>query len=53
MAYTKDLLKQPIPSIRNANTNTLEDSFAGKCQAFKTTLFPDPPKAPEIDLSNY
>jgi len=53
MAYTKDLLIQPIPSIRNASTNTLEDSFTGKCQAFKSTLFPDPPKAPEIDLSNY
>jgi ribonuclease HI len=53
MAYTKDLLIQPIPSIRNASTNTLEDSFSGKCQAFKSTLFPDPPKAPEIDLSNY
>ncbi len=53
MAYTKDLLIQPIPSIRNASTNTLEDSFAGKCQAFKSTLFPNPPKAPEIELSNY
>ncbi len=53
MAYTKDLLIQPIPSIRNPSTNSLEDSFTGKCQAFKSTLFPDPPKAPEIDLSNY
>ncbi len=53
IAYIKDLLKQPIPSIRNANTNTLKDSFINKCQALKTTLFPDPPKAPEIDLLNY
>jgi hypothetical protein len=50
MAYTKDLLIQPIPSIWNASTNTLEDTFTGKCQAFKSTLFPDPP---EVDLANY
>ncbi len=31
MAYTKDLLIQPIPSIWNASTNTLEDTFTGKC----------------------
>ncbi len=51
MAYTKDLLIQSIPSIRNASTNTLEDSFIGKYQAFKSTLFLNSPKAPEIDLS--
>jgi ribonuclease HI len=53
MAYTKDLLKQPIPSIQNIATDTLEDSFTGKCEAFRTTLFPDPPGAPDIDLLNY
>jgi hypothetical protein len=53
MAYTKDLLKQPIPSIQNIATDTLEDSFTGKCEAFRTTLFPDPPRAPDIDLLNY
>ncbi len=53
MAYTKDLLKQPVPSIWNANTKTLEDFFTGKYQAFKSTLFPNPPRAPEVDLLNY
>jgi hypothetical protein len=53
MAYTKDLLIQPIPSIWNASTNAYEDSFSGKCAAFRDTLFPDPPRAPDIDLSEY
>jgi hypothetical protein len=53
MAYTKDLLIQPIPSIWNASTNAYEDSFSGKCAAFRDTLFPDPPRAPDIDLCEY
>ncbi len=53
MAYTKDLLIQPIPSIWNTNTNAYEDSFSGKCAVFRDTLFPDPPRAPDIDLCEY
>ncbi len=39
MAYIKDLLLQPIPSIRNTRLDTLEDSFISKCEALRTTLF--------------
>ncbi len=53
IAYIKDLLKQPILSIKNTATDTLEDSFTGKYEAFRTTLFPDPLRAPDIDLLNY
>jgi hypothetical protein len=53
MAYIKDLLKQPIPSIKNTAIDTLEDSFTGKYKAFRTILFSDPPRAPDIDLLNY
>jgi hypothetical protein len=53
MAYTKDLLIQPIPSIRNASLDTLEDLFTGKYKALRTALFLNPPKAPDIDLLVY
>jgi hypothetical protein len=53
MAYTKDLLLQPIPSIRNTRLDTLEDSFISKCEALQTTLFPDPPRTPNVDLLDY
>ncbi len=53
IAYIKDLLKQPIPSIKNTATDTLEDLFIGKYEAFRTILFPDPLRAPDIDLLNY
>jgi hypothetical protein len=53
MAYIKDLLLQPIPSIRNARLDTLEDLFIGKCEALRTTLFLDPPRAPNVDLLDY
>ncbi len=51
--YIKDLLLQPIPSIRNARQDTLEDSFIGKCKALQTTLFLDSPRAPNINLLDY
>jgi hypothetical protein len=53
MAYIKDLLKQPIPSIKNTAIDTLEDLFTGKYEAFRTTLFLDPLRALDIDLLNY
>ncbi len=53
MAYIKDLLLQPIPSIRNTRLDILEDSFIGKYEALRTTLFPDPPRAPNVDLLDY
>ena len=53
MAYTKDIIVQPIPNIRNIRTNALETDFSGQCDAFRTALFPDPPTAPDIDFSDY
>jgi ribonuclease HI len=43
MKYTVHSTSQRIPSIRSAST--LEDSFDGKCSAFRNTLFPAPPQA--------
>lgn len=41
MAYTKDHQNQRIPNIAT------ETSFEGKCTAFRSTLFPQPPITPE------
>jgi hypothetical protein len=53
MAYTKDVQAQPIPGITDLSTNTIKTDFSDKCQAFRTALFPEPPTAPEVDLSDY
>ena len=53
IAYTKDIMVQPIPNIRNIRTDALETEFMGQCDAFRTALFPDPPTAPDIDFSAY
>lgn len=41
-----------IPPIRSSPT-TLEDSYEGKCTAFKTTLFPPPPETTPASWDNY
>ena len=53
MSYTKDAQAQPIPGIRDISTNTVKTDFIDKCQAFRTALFPEPPIALEVDLSDY
>ena len=44
MSYTKDITTQAIPSILNIEDNTLKLTFRVKCNIFRTTLFPKPPK---------
>ena len=51
MFYTKISTTQPIPPIRSANA--LEDSFDGKCSAFRQTLFAPPPHASSPDWDSY
>ena len=51
MAYTKDRRVKRIPPI--ASLNSLESSFEGKCNSFRSTLFPPPPSAPAPDWTNY
>jgi hypothetical protein len=53
MSYTKDIMAQPIPGITDISTNTLKTDFSDKCDAFRAALFPNPPTAPEVDLSDY
>ena len=47
MAYTKDRLVEKIPPIQGKNT------FQEKCKSFRTTLFPAPPRALELDWNSY
>ena len=52
MSYTKDRQKSSVPSIRSAD-NQLEESFEGKCKAFRNALFPPPPHADQVEWNNY
>lgn len=52
MAYTKDRLVERIPQIRAGN-NQLQDSFTGKCSAFRESLFPPPPQAETITWEDF
>ena len=52
MAYTKDRRVERIPLIASS-PNSLESSFQGKCNSFRSTLFPPPPSAPTPDWTNY
>jgi len=45
MSYTKDKRVERIPPIQS--TTTLHDSFQGKANTFRTTLFPTPPVTPK------
>ena len=47
MAYTKDRLVEKIPAISG------QDTFTGKYQAFRSTLFPAPPLALEPSWNSY
>jgi len=53
MSYTKDILAQPIPGILDITTSTIKTDFTDKCQAFRIALFPEPPVAPEVNLTRY
>ncbi|KAF1946192.1 hypothetical protein EJ02DRAFT_418955 [Clathrospora elynae] len=52
MSYTKSTSNQRIPAIQST-LSTLEDSFSGKCSAFRTTLFPPPPVTDPISWESY
>lgn len=52
MAYTKDRLVERIPQIRAGN-NQLQDSFTGKCSAFRESLFPPPPQAETVTWEDF
>ncbi|RDL42413.1 uncharacterized protein BP5553_02392 [Venustampulla echinocandica] len=54
MAYTRDRQIELIPPIQaSTNPEHLESSFAGKCSAFRSTLFPPPPEAPKPTWNSY
>ena len=53
MSYTKEYLVEPLPSIFNNNTKSLESSFSAKCDILRTTLFPSPPITSRVILDNY
>jgi hypothetical protein len=53
MAYTKDVLYQPIPNIRDPRSNTLKSDFKGQCQTLRETLFPEPPETPKPEFNGY
>ena len=52
MAYTSDKRVERTPPIQSAPTQ-LEETFLGKCSAFRNTLFPPPPRAPKPKWDNY
>ncbi len=47
MAYTKDRQPEKLPPILNRET------FQGKCDILRETLFPSPPQATEPSWVNY
>jgi hypothetical protein len=51
----KELTYQRIPAIQasEATPTMLEDTFTGKCYAFRNTLFPPPPVTDPISWVNY
>jgi len=51
MSYTKDSQVERIPPIQSSTT--LHDSFQGKANTFRTTLFPTPLVTPEPTWRNY
>jgi ribonuclease HI len=54
MSYTKDRRVERIPPIKSAGPpESLKDTFQGKCDTFRDTLFPTPPVAPEPVWDNY
>ena len=53
MSYTKNARVERIPLIQSPSSPALQDSFEGKCSAFKTTLFPPPPVTNPISWTAY
>ena len=53
MSYTKEYLVEPLPSIFNNNTKSLESLFSAKCNILRTILFPSPPITSRVILDNY
>ena len=53
MSYTKNTISSLIPSFYNIETKELESTFQQKYNIFRSTLFPDPPIIPPIDLVLY
>ena len=51
MSYTRNTTSQSIPPIRSATG--VQDSFDGKCSAFRETLFPPPPQTNLPDWDSY
>lgn len=52
LAYTKDRQFERTQTIKSPS-GTLEESFKGKCLAFKKALFPPPPHAPTLTWDGY
>ena len=53
MAYTKTARVDKTPQIQSPSSAVLEDSFQGKCSAFRTALFPPPPITSALSWNNY
>jgi ribonuclease HI len=52
VGYTKDRQAIQTPPIRDLS-DRIQDTFEGKCTAFRTTLFPSPPISPPPNWENY
>jgi ribonuclease HI len=52
MKYTKPRIADRIPQIASLEGQN-QETFQGKCQAFKSTLYPTPPSAPEPNWDTY
>ena len=52
-SYTSDKLVEKIPNIKSTQTNELFSTFKDKCNSFRTTLFPPPPKTDFPSWDNY
>ena len=53
MLYTKEYLVEPLPSIYNNNTKTLELLFNAKYDILRTIHFPAPPITTAVNLNYY
>lgn len=52
LKYTKGNMVQRIPLIRDLQ-GVLQSTFQGKCNAFRSTLFPPPPNATKPEWEDY
>jgi len=51
MSYTKNKTVERLPSIRSSRG--LEDTFKGRCNALRDTLFPTPPRTESPSWEGY